>query len=121
MSPKLILQRKKEQEIEKYKYQLSNDYYQLLVLEEQRKLMEGNIDLLNIQISLEKTRKDLDLTTNLSISNLENQMNSLLIGLERLDNSIEQSMEVLKTDLNMGTEEELVLNLVFGDAVRLSH
>ncbi|KAB3532728.1 TolC family protein [Alkaliphilus serpentinus] len=103
--------RKRQQETEKLKYQLSNNYYQLLMMKEQQKIIEGNIDLLDMQIRLEKTRKSLELTTDLAVNSLESQRSNLLISLEKLQNSMEMAKEALKTDLNMTPEEELNLTL----------
>ncbi|KAB3534725.1 TolC family protein [Alkaliphilus pronyensis] len=98
---------KKQNDIELLKYQLQKDYYQLLILKEQRDLLEKSIANIDMQLNVEKTKKELDLTTELAVNNLETQKINLELSIEKLDNSIEQAIEKLKTDLNIEVSDNI--------------
>lgn len=98
---------KKDQEIEKLKLEMQKDYYNLVILDEQIKLMEGNLNNQKLQLSIEETKNRINMSTNLTVENIKSQIRSLELSIFEMKNNKEFAIESIKTKIGMGVEEEL--------------
>ena len=105
--------RNKEQAIKDMESNLEKNYYQLLLLESQKELLEKQLENMDNNLESEKVKKDLELTTQMSIFELEKDRSSLFFNIRNVDNNIQQVREKIKTDINMGFDEELLITLEF--------
>jgi|GEM_PF-5148743 len=103
--------RRRDQEIEKQKYSLQKEYLNLVYLTQQRDLMNTRLKNLQKDIIIEKLRKDLNLTTQFYIENLESQVNTLAFNIKQMDINIESATEALKTKVGYSIEDEFNIEL----------
>ena len=103
--------KKKEQEIERQKYALQKEYLNIVYLSQQRDLMNTRLKNLEKDIEIEKIKKDMSLTTQYYLENLENQVKTLAFNLMHMDINIESAIEALKTKLGYSIEEEFDIKL----------
>lgn len=102
---------RKAQEIEKLKLQIQKDYYDLVLLDGQIKLMEEKLDILNTNINIEETKKKLDLATEHSVENLKSQKRALEISIDEMKSNREIMVDSIKTSVGIEKEDEIEILL----------
>lgn len=102
---------RKAQEIEKLKLQIQKDYYDLVLLDGQIKLMKEKLDILNTNINIEETKKKLDLATEHSVENLKSQKRALEISIDEMKSNREIMVDSIKTSVGIEKEDEIEILL----------
>ena len=105
------LETKKENQILLEKYKLQLDYYNSYIMNKQIELLKKDIENLSNQLEVENVKKDLDMTTDLTIETIEGQLRNMKLSSLKLENGAELLLESLKTKLNIPVEEKLNIEL----------
>ena len=115
-SEQLVLQveqaeHKRKQDLAQLKSNFQKDCWDLLLLEKQKELLEKNKQLLQQRLQVEKVKKDLNLTTERAIEQLENQLQEVNVQLKTMDMQIHMAYDNLKRKLDIPLEQEVTFVL----------
>ncbi|GAB6086163.1 TolC family protein [Alkaliphilus crotonatoxidans] len=110
---------KKAQEIERLKLQIQQDYYNLLLLDEQIRQLQDQLATLNTNINIEETRRDLNMGTNYSVENLKSQKRSLEISIEEMKSNREIMIDAIKNSVGIDKNEVIEIKLEVPTVVNL--
>ncbi|MBN4069730.1 MAG: hypothetical protein COA82_01660 [Alkaliphilus sp.] len=109
--------RNRKQEIEKIKANFEKNYFQLVLLENQKEVFKKQLENLDMLIESEKVKKNLDLTTQMAIFELEKDRSKMFFNIRNVENNTEQIREKIKTDINVSVDEELLIILTIEENI----
>ncbi|MTI48900.1 MAG: hypothetical protein FH761_13730 [Firmicutes bacterium] len=95
--------------------ELKNSYYNLYILNREIELLKTDIENINKQKEIEKTRQELDMSTDEELQSIKDTINTMQLTLQQLENQKELAKESLKTKINMPVEEELNIEWEISD------
>ncbi|MCD5410247.1 MAG: TolC family protein [Clostridiales bacterium] len=111
--------RKKKQEIEKIKANFKKNYFQLVLLENQKEVFQKQLENLDMLLETEKVKKNLELTTQMAIFELGKDRSKIFFNIRNLENNIEQIREKIKTDINVSVDEDLMIILTIKENITI--
>ncbi|MGV8145731.1 MAG: TolC family protein [Alkaliphilus sp.] len=103
--------KKRNQEIESIKGDLEKSYFQLVLLENQKEVLEKQLEHMDKNIASEEVKNDLGLTTQMAIFELQKDRSAMFFNIRNVENNIEKIRERIKTDINANIDEELLITL----------